>query len=403
MEQKLFIPKKIKVGFQNRQDTFTGKLAYVIYFDEKGVLRKEKSWTGWCDDKIPSFEFDNDPRNGYILNKGIQRYSDWGSGRSVIRVHDPREFEFEISIDNLIGILMHSDVTKRDIQEECVFAWAGSELVLLPINSAAYQSSVEYTNKQDQKVSTKDLVKGYQYQQKKNDDVWTYLGFFPWWEWVYDREGYTNVHTNKGKKHIFYHTVKDWRSAEPRVEFSFPSVSTFSHAVTNEVDPDYSTRVDDFFKTGNSQKIVEVRTSNKFELKKNVSSYYRFPQVYMIENGKTHKVHSSGYDYKDAVTLQYVSYSAHTFVDTIDEKGQYTRKYEVFDGSCGGYGYYSRSYQTKQNSGMERRLQDSLRVYSSEHHRSDITLDDQVEFLTKLGFGELYFVLENGNEFQQEI
>ena len=203
MEQKLFIPKKIKVGFQNRKDTFTGKLAYVIYFDEKGVLRKERSWTGWCDSNIPSFEFDNDPRNGYILNKGIQRYSDWGSGRSVIRVHDPREFEFEISVDNLIGILMHSDVTKRDIQEECVFAWAGPELVLLPVNSAAYQASVEYTNKQDQKISTKDLVKGVTYQQKKNDDTYTYLGFFPWWEWVYDGNEYKNVHANKGKKHIF--------------------------------------------------------------------------------------------------------------------------------------------------------------------------------------------------------
>lgn len=44
---KLFIPQKIHVGFQNREDTFNGKLAYVIYEDEKGNLRKETSWNQW--------------------------------------------------------------------------------------------------------------------------------------------------------------------------------------------------------------------------------------------------------------------------------------------------------------------------------------------------------------------
>ena len=35
------------------------KLADVIYFDNKGVLRKEKSWKGWRDKKIDSQEFLN--------------------------------------------------------------------------------------------------------------------------------------------------------------------------------------------------------------------------------------------------------------------------------------------------------------------------------------------------------
>ena len=44
-----FIPKKIKVGFQERKDTYSGKLAYVIYYDEKNNLRKEQSWNSWRD------------------------------------------------------------------------------------------------------------------------------------------------------------------------------------------------------------------------------------------------------------------------------------------------------------------------------------------------------------------
>lgn len=39
----IFIPKEITVGFQNREGTYTGKLAYVIYKDENGKLRKEQS------------------------------------------------------------------------------------------------------------------------------------------------------------------------------------------------------------------------------------------------------------------------------------------------------------------------------------------------------------------------
>src|SRR5574343_653436 len=138
MKNNLYIPKKLKIGFQNRQDTFTGKLAYIIYYDNEGVLRKEKSWNNWIDKKIEVLEIDNTPISGFVINKDIRRSTYyWGSGRTIIRVHDPRNFEFEITPDNLIGILSHSDVTKCDIQEACIFAWSGTELVLLPVNSQA--------------------------------------------------------------------------------------------------------------------------------------------------------------------------------------------------------------------------------------------------------------------------
>lgn len=103
-----------------------------------------------------------------MLNKGVERYSDWGnSGRSMIRVHDSRGFEFEITVDNLIGILMHSDVSKREIDAQCVFAWWGTELVLLPTNSEEYQASLAFTSNQSEKLSTKYLVPGRVYKRRK--------------------------------------------------------------------------------------------------------------------------------------------------------------------------------------------------------------------------------------------
>lgn len=74
----IFLPKKIKVGYRTREDTYTGRLAYVIYYDAKGKLRKETSWqtwrssTGYGYEGKPvkeSHEFENVPTEGFVLNK----------------------------------------------------------------------------------------------------------------------------------------------------------------------------------------------------------------------------------------------------------------------------------------------------------------------------------------------
>lgn len=227
MKSNLYIPKKIHVGFQTRKDTYTGKLAYIIYEDEKGVLRKKESWDGWRDQKINEVVLDNTPAR-FVFNKGIQRQGYFGSGRSVMRVYDTRDFEFEISIDNLVGILMHSDISKRDIVEECVFAWAGKDLILLPVNSEEYRASVEYTDKQFLKISTKDLVKGYLYEKKKSDGHLMYMGYHEFFE----KNGYSLEHKHFGKKHVFY----DINTSQ----FVVPSPSTIAKAVLEEVHADFA-------------------------------------------------------------------------------------------------------------------------------------------------------------------
>lgn len=255
LSTKLFIPKTIMVGFRERADTFTGKLAYVIYFDETNVLRKQKSWDCWRNKSIEPITYENTPKSGFILNKGVQRSNRWAnSGRSVIRVYDSRDFEFEISIDNLLGIISHSDVSKRDIMEECVFAWNGSNLVLLPCNSVEYQESISYTAKQNTTISTKDLIPGYRYVKKKSDDFYTYIGRFDWWE--FDNvvaSGACMVlgkkHINKGKKHIFWDGRK----------FMLLSVSTLSAAISDSIVDEYPYLVDQFFSTYHSQAIVGMQ------------------------------------------------------------------------------------------------------------------------------------------------
>jgi hypothetical protein len=283
----LFIPSKIKVGFQKREGTFTGKLAYIIYFDEKGVLRKEVSWEQWRDKNIESVEFDNTPRNGYLFNKGLRRDGyHWGSGRSVIRVYDPRDFEFEVSVDNLIGILMHSDVSKRDIVEECVFAWEGTELVLLPVNSEIYQESLKYTEKQSEKISAKELVKGYRYNRKKSDEILTYIGYYEWFDWNHDNyygEGGRTHKTSGKKKHVFYDGTN----------FVTPGIATFSSVVSEEIAEDYAALVEKFFGTDNSQAIVGYKIVEPVPSTEKYYSTQHFSKV--AEDGTVEKVQWCGY------------------------------------------------------------------------------------------------------------
>lgn len=68
MMNKLFIPEKLKVGFQERPDTFTGKLGFVTYLKDDNTLFYEKSWKDWCrhPDKL---EINNTPSK-FVINKG---------------------------------------------------------------------------------------------------------------------------------------------------------------------------------------------------------------------------------------------------------------------------------------------------------------------------------------------
>ena len=264
MNSNMFIPSKLKIGFCERSDTFTKKLAYVIYYDEKGKLRKQSSWESWRDKNIEAIEIDNNPTTGYVLNKGVRRDGYWGSGRSVIRIYDPRDFEFEIDVSNLIGLLSHSDVLKREIQQECVFAWWGTELVLLPTNSVEYQESQKYTEKQSQKISAKTLIKGARYVKKKSASTFIYIGYENWYAFEWGDNNYSSL-VYKGKKHVFY--------SENRSGFCIDSVGTFASCVDETPCENYSQLVDEFNHTRNSSMVVGYSIKSNIVETANMNTY----------------------------------------------------------------------------------------------------------------------------------
>ncbi len=250
MNEKIFLPKKIKVGFNTRSDTYTGKLGYVIYHDGK-VWRKEKSWESWrenyispeeledkkrtefkqrienairshehiklncsknpsnyaeyykkyaimssdeylkeqnldnydefdyrhrnlsSDEGVKPVEFENEPTEGFVLNKkvGGTRY-EWNPRQTYTRVYDPRGFEFEITIPNLLYILENTNSIKgKGLEGKFIYGWSGTELVLIPEAAPEYSKMQKFTELQDKKVSKKDLVLGGIYLNARNENV----------------------------------------------------------------------------------------------------------------------------------------------------------------------------------------------------------------------------------------
>lgn len=217
-QSKLFIPKTIRVGYQKREDTYTGNLAYVIYFDAKNKLRKEKSWLGWChlpegydgarkhwrntSEGIDPSDFDNVPTSGFVLNKTAGGGNcGWHGRNKCVRIYDPRGFELEITVENLIFILQHVDCSKgKGLEGEFVYSWDGADLVLLPACTVDYKESAEFTKLQDNKFSLRDLKPGYSYKTKDNRDV-IYIGRYR----KYKQPGYYSSHEKFEKKgHIFW-------------------------------------------------------------------------------------------------------------------------------------------------------------------------------------------------------
>ena len=197
MKPRIFIPTRLNVGFQKRAGTYNGKLAYVIYYDKAGKLRKEVSWDKWRDHDIPNEEFDNEPTSGFVLNKKAGDYkSGWNHRQAYCRVYDPRGFEFEITIENLLFILENCNCIKgKGLEGDFVYGWDGAELLLLPVDSQEYKDIVNYEEKAKNidTLKLKDMQVGKEYIDK-DDKTYIYMGRHPYYKngYVY-RDANNNV------------------------------------------------------------------------------------------------------------------------------------------------------------------------------------------------------------------
>lgn len=291
MKTDLYIPKILKIGFQERKDTFTGKLAFVSYVNQKGMIFYQGPWEKWRDKKIEIMEIENLPRNGYIFNKDLVRDNyHFSSGRSIMRVFDTRGFEFEITIENLTGILSHSDISKSEVAQECIFAWSGQRLILLPTNSKEYLESLEYTEKQHKSVSKEDLKIGCTYLSKNQKKPLIFIGQEKWFDEIYYFDDFINSkfpRKAKGKKFVF--------AIEKDGKYIYTTINpeTIAECIDETVHEDFSDIKIVFEKSLNGQPGVGFALDGEYEFGYN--SIKKKTLYKQIENNIIMSV--SSYDY----------------------------------------------------------------------------------------------------------
>ena len=270
MNNTLFIPEKCKVGFNEREDCFSRKLGYVIGLDGK-KWRKERSWEGWIKrpgdekgygswvngvyvrsqekygDDMEPVEFDNVPTEGFVLNKKVGGHSSggWNARQTYSRIFDPRGFEIEISVQNLLYILENCNSIKgKALEGEFVYSWDGKDLVLLPVNAPEYQASKNF-KRNTQTVKTKDLFEGHVYFDK-DDTHYIYLGKRNWYR--FDGE------TRKAIKcHIFY-CEADYRKFKPTNSLGF-----LKGKISDTISSDYANIIQKFQKLTESAEITDLK------------------------------------------------------------------------------------------------------------------------------------------------
>jgi len=298
------VPKVINVGYQERKDTYTGKLAFVVYTDEKGVVRKESSWKRWCDSDIPKDEFKNEPTEGFVLNKKVGDYrGGWNGRKAWCRIYDPRGFEFEITVQNLLFILEEcTSVKGKGLEGELVYAWDGTQLVLLPVSSQEYEHCVEFTKHKNAKVTKADMKEGYIYLMKDMTEV-MYMGRNEWFELHRDYEESTQrvivSIVSKGKKHVFLQltdpTKDSYRAVQKGEFFTQAGFTKLAKCISDAPSSDFPAKFDEFKKGDNGcgATAAGVKEIPKNQLYQSMKGHGFFNREHFVvgDDGKVYLTH----------------------------------------------------------------------------------------------------------------
>lgn len=124
-----------------------------------------------------------------MLNKKVGGYRcEWaGFRQAYVRVYDPRGFEFEITVPNLLYILENtSSIKGKGLEGAFVYGWDGKDLVLVPTCSTDYDAlrTINNLRFRGSSISAKDLKIGATYLTKDNAEV-VYMGRFDYYECGY--------------------------------------------------------------------------------------------------------------------------------------------------------------------------------------------------------------------------
>lgn len=162
--------EKFKVGFNHRRDTYTTKLGFINPLVSEATPKKSekyqlgKSYDNWRDEKIDEEFYDNEPLSGFVLNYrvGGQSYG-WSGREPKFRVLDPRGFEIEITLDNLVDLTEFGMGKGKVFEGELIYIYYNGRLTLINTEDSRYKN-LYLKDKTDIKYDNEDFVVGGIYQ-----------------------------------------------------------------------------------------------------------------------------------------------------------------------------------------------------------------------------------------------
>lgn len=183
--RKIEIFNKFKVGFTHRNDTYSEKLGFINpLMQEASGRKKEKykyanAFENWRDKSIDLEFFDNEPTSGFVVNYRVGgHYCYYGdNGREPkIRVFDPRGFEIEITLENLVEILEFGVGSGKIIEGEYLYVFRDTHLTLINTKSSLYNEIFESKTDVQEFQQTDELIVGHVYQTSDlGSDIGKYI------------------------------------------------------------------------------------------------------------------------------------------------------------------------------------------------------------------------------------
>lgn len=227
------IPTKVYVGFQNRPSSDDVPLGFMTPWGEDEAARKRiatvDNWArGYGNtEKVEPVTLNNIPMTGFRISRAVRRSGGWGSSNATfVRVEDPRGFELEISVQNLL-MLMDNNITQdAEIIQECIWGRDGGNNILLAVNSQPYLDATENTRRSASRVSAKEVKPGFEVTLE-NGDRGFYYGIV---NAILKKDG--NLHLSAKR----YHLMRIKNADGELVDFSlYKSCPKFSYVHSTAV------------------------------------------------------------------------------------------------------------------------------------------------------------------------
>lgn len=131
---------KYYVGFQKNRYS-TAEVFRMLGFatpntGDYAFKKRKATVDNWAEKDLAPMDIDNRPTHGFKIVDTVSRYS---TSNKLFRVEDPRGFELEIDVYNLLDLIEHHTIVQGTIMEPLVWARYGGNNYLISSNSEEYK------------------------------------------------------------------------------------------------------------------------------------------------------------------------------------------------------------------------------------------------------------------------